>query len=177
MGAELSSQTNGNFALAGRGACDPGGRDETGGREEGLRLRPTATRSVQAVIRSPDAACRAGGRPRFRLDGCVSGRANDGLHAEAEPLCCVASPTTVACMQLQCSDPRGHCAVAFWVRIKLRRRQQGASTRPLGYLIHFFISFTHQLIFIRLHYKVYFSPLNGVAARQQAKLLRRLLPP
>lgn len=126
MGAELSSQTNGNFALAGRGACDPGGRDETGGREEGLRLRPTATRSVQAVIRSPDAACRAGGRPRFRLDGCVSGRANDGLHAEAEPLCCVASPTTVACMQLQCSDPRGHCAVAFWVRIKLRRHQQGA---------------------------------------------------
>lgn len=76
--------------------------------EEGLRLRPTTTRSVQAVIRSPDAACR---RPEAgaRRDGRrlfwqiksdwmdVSGRGNKEQQSHA---CSCSDPCATVPMSL-----------------------------------------------------------------------------
>lgn len=73
--------------------------------EEGLRFRPTATRSAQAVIRSRASFGKSNpigldrtGLDWIGLDGCFRPR-QQGLHAEAEP--CVASNNSRMHMQLQ----------------------------------------------------------------------------
>jgi hypothetical protein len=98
MGAELSSQTNGNFALAGRGACDPGGRDETGGRKDCGSDRQQRGQFRRSFVRQMLRAVPEGGLDSDWTDVFL---AVPMMDCTPRPSLCVASPTTVACMQLQ----------------------------------------------------------------------------